>query len=187
MSEAPVRKAPVTTDPASAPPHPQQRQDQVQDPRQEQRQEQRQDPRPDARQEQRQDQQAAQKSAQQPGQNPPQHLAQDSARESTRESARESARESGRESTPESSKDVSQRPVGRLEDEWQAVQYEFVDDPKSAVSKADDLVQRAIQELTSRHRTLSQQWQGEGKHETEDLRLALHRYRELFKSLVAVK
>jgi len=67
------------------------------------------------------------------------------------------------------------------------VQFEFVDDPQAAVRKADDLVTRAIEELTSRHRTLSQQWKGEGKHETEDLRLALHRYRELFKSLVAVK
>jgi len=174
MSEAPVRKAPVTTDPASAPPNPQQRQeqrqDQVQDPHQE-----RQDPRQEQRQDQPPAQRSAQSPAQQPGQNSPQHLAQDSARESTRESAREPAQ------------DVSQRPAGRLEDEWQAVQYEFVDDPKSAVRKADDLVQRAIQELTSRHRTLSQQWQGEGKHETEDLRLALHRYRELFKSLVAVK
>jgi len=190
MSEAPVKKAPVTTDPASAPPHPQQRQDQLQDTRQDQRQ----DPRQDARQEQRQDQQASQRSAQQAGQ--PQHLAHDPARDATRESAkeaskeasRESVRESARETTQGSSQDnTSQRPVGRLEDEWQAVQYEFVDDPKSAVRKADDLVQRAIQELTSRHRTLSQQWQGEGKHETEDLRLALHRYRELFKSLVAVK
>jgi hypothetical protein len=80
-----------------------------------------------------------------------------------------------------------QRPSSRLEDEWQAVQFEFVDDPQAAVRKADDLVTKAIEELTTRQRTLSQQWKGEGKHETEDLRLALHRYRELFKSLVAVK
>ncbi|MFI6100547.1 hypothetical protein ACIA8G_33785 [Lentzea sp. NPDC051213] len=80
-----------------------------------------------------------------------------------------------------------QRPSNRLSDEWQAVQFEFVDDPKAAVRKADELVTRAIEELTSRHRSLSQQWKGDGDHETEDLRLALHRYRELFKSLVAVK
>jgi hypothetical protein len=80
-----------------------------------------------------------------------------------------------------------QRASSRFEDEWQAVQFEFVDDPQAAVSKADDLVTKAIEELTTRQRTLSQQWKGEGKHETEDLRLALHRYRELFKSLVAVK
>lgn len=80
-----------------------------------------------------------------------------------------------------------ERAAGRLEDEWQAVQYEFVDDPKAAVRKADELVKRAIDELTTRHRSLSQQLEGNGDPQTEDLRLALHRYRELFKSLVAVK
>ncbi|MFD4675118.1 hypothetical protein ACFWNN_35700 [Lentzea sp. NPDC058450] len=79
------------------------------------------------------------------------------------------------------------RPVGKLEDEWQAVQYDFVDDPKSAVRKADDLVTRALEELTSRHRSLTKQLEGNSDPQTEDLRLALHRYRELFKSLVAVK
>ncbi|MEV6238935.1 hypothetical protein [Lentzea sp. NPDC051838] len=82
---------------------------------------------------------------------------------------------------------TEQRPSSRLEDEWQAVQYEFVDDPKAAVRKADDLVTRAIEELTTRHRSLAKQLEGNGDPQTEDLRLALHRYRELFKSLVAVK
>lgn len=82
---------------------------------------------------------------------------------------------------------TDQRPVGKLEDEWQAVQYEFVDDPKAAVRKADGLVTRALEELTTRHRSLTQQLEGNSDPQTEDLRLALHRYRELFKSLVAVK
>ena len=81
----------------------------------------------------------------------------------------------------------SQQTAGRLEDEWQAVQYEFVDDPKAAVRKADDLVKRAIEELTTRHRSLTEQLKGNGDPQTEDLRLALHRYRELFKSLVSAK
>ena len=78
-------------------------------------------------------------------------------------------------------------PSSKLEDEWKAVQYEFVDDPKSAVRKADDLVTRALEELNTRHRSLTKQLEGNGDPQTEDLRLALHRYRELFKSLVAVK
>ncbi|MEU0879776.1 hypothetical protein ABZ345_14310 [Lentzea sp. NPDC005914] len=82
---------------------------------------------------------------------------------------------------------TDQRQSSRLEDEWQNVQYEFVDDPKAAVRKADDLVTRAIEELTTRHRSLAKQLEGNGDPQTEDLRLALHRYRELFKSLVAVK
>ncbi|MET9628089.1 hypothetical protein ABZX92_11560 [Lentzea sp. NPDC006480] len=81
----------------------------------------------------------------------------------------------------------AQRPSSKLEDEWKAVQYEFVDDPKAAVRKADDLVKRAIEELTTRHRSLAKQLEGNGDQQTEDLRLALHRYRELFKSLVAAK
>ncbi|MCG8926477.1 hypothetical protein [Lentzea sp. CC55] len=80
-----------------------------------------------------------------------------------------------------------QQSTGRLEDEWQAVQYEFVDDPKAAVRKADQLVTRALEELTTRHRSLTQQLEGNRDPQTEDLRLALHRYRELFRSLVAVK
>ncbi|SDH13427.1 hypothetical protein SAMN05216553_116155 [Lentzea fradiae] len=79
------------------------------------------------------------------------------------------------------------RTAGKLEDEWKAVQYDFVDDPKSAVRKADQLVTRAIEELTARHRSLTEQLEGNRDPQTEDLRLALHRYRELFKSLVAVK
>lgn len=82
---------------------------------------------------------------------------------------------------------VDSQPSSKLADEWQAVQYEFVDDPKAAVRKADGLVTRALEELTTRHRSLAKQLEGNGDPQTEDLRLALHRYRELFKSLVAVK
>jgi len=82
---------------------------------------------------------------------------------------------------------TDQKLSSKLEDEWQSVQYEFVDDPKAAVRKADDLVTRALEELNTRHRSLTKQLEGNGDPQTEDLRLALHRYRELFKSLVAVK
>ncbi|HEX8870438.1 MAG TPA: hypothetical protein VF821_32535, partial [Lentzea sp.] len=103
--------------------------------------------------------------------------ARDERRDERQEQRAEQRTEQGRE----------QRPGWRLEDEWQTVQYEFVDDPKAAVRKADELVTRAIEELTSRHRSLTKQLEGNGDPQTEDLRLALHRYRELFKSLVAAK
>lgn len=155
MSETPVRKAPVTNDPASAPPHPQQRQGEH-----ELRQDPRQDIRQDPRQEQRQEQQPI----------PAQHQQQERPVPAQHQQ-----------------QEHQERPAGRLEDEWQAVQYEFVDDPKAAVRKADELVTRAIGELTARHRSLTKQLEGNGDPQTEDLRLALHRYRELFRSLVAVK
>jgi flagellar biosynthesis GTPase FlhF len=95
--------------------------------------------------------------------------------------------EQHRAEQPTGSQRTDQKLSSKLEDEWQAVQYEFVDDPKSAVRKADDLVTRALEELNTRHRSLTKQLEGNGDPQTEDLRLALHRYRELFKSLVAVK
>jgi hypothetical protein len=106
--------------------------------------------------------------------------------ERTPETERHAERTSQTERAPDAQR-TEQRSSSKLEDEWQAVQYEFVDDPKAAVRKADDLVKRAIEELTSRHRSLTEQLKGNGDPQTEDLRLALHRYRELFKSLVAVK
>ncbi|MGW4209392.1 hypothetical protein ACWEIJ_15485 [Lentzea sp. NPDC004789] len=169
MSEAPVRKAPVTHDPASAPPQQaahsqQQQQQQPVTPQQ----------RPDSSQE----------------RTDVQHQRTDMPQQ--RPDSREE-RTDARTDVPQQRPDAPQhsaapqRAAGRLEDEWQAVQYEFVDDPKAAVRKADELVKRAIDELTTRHRSLSQQLEGNGDPQTEDLRLTLHRYRELFKSLVAVK
>jgi len=188
MSETPVRKVPETNDPASAPPRPSaspQHQQQIpaqhQQQQQEHRADQRQDPRQDQRQERRQDERQ-------------EHRA--DVRQDERQTERQNDREERRtaearqqDSRQESRQEqrLEQRPAGRLEDEWQAVQYEFVDDPKAAVRKADDLVTRAIEELTTRHRSLAKQLEGNGDPQTEDLRLALHRYRELFKSLVATK
>jgi len=183
MSETPVRKVPETNDPASAPPRPSaspQHQQQIpaqhQQQQQEQRADQRQDPRQDQRQERRQDERQEHRA----------DVRQDE-RQNERQNDREERRaaEARQDSRQESRQE--QRPAGRLEDEWQAVQYEFVDDPKAAVRKADDLVTRAIEELTTRHRSLAKQLEGNGDPQTEDLRLALHRYRELFKSLVTTK
>lgn len=100
---------------------------------------------------------------------------------------RQEQREQRTEQREQRTEQREQRTSSRLEDEWQAVQYEFVDDPKAAVRKADELVTRALEELNTRHRSLTDQLKGNGDPQTEDLRLALHRYRELFKSLVAVK
>ena len=165
MSETPVRKMHETNDPASAPPRPstppQQQQPQQPIPAQHQ-----------------QERQAEHRQEQQDRRPEQQQERRPEERQEHRNEPRQEQRQEQRH---------EQRSAGRLEDEWQAVQYEFVDDPKAAVRKADDLVKRAIEELTTRHRSLTQQLEGNGDPQTEDLRLALHRYRELFKSLVAVK
>jgi hypothetical protein len=166
MSEAPVRKVPETNDPASAPPRPSSSQQQQPIPAQKQ-----QEHRPESRQEQRQENRREER--------------QEERRDEQRDERREERQEHRQDPRQEQRRE--QQPVGRLEDEWQSVQYEFVDDPKAAVRKADDLVKRAIEEVTTRHRSLTRQLEGNGDPQTEDLRLALHRYRELFKSLVAAK
>lgn len=73
---------------------------------------------------------------------------------------------------------------------WEACQRSFVDEPRDTVQKADELVadvMRHLAETFAAERTmLERQWtQGEDVS-TEDLRLALQRYRSFFNRLLAV-
>ena len=73
---------------------------------------------------------------------------------------------------------------------WESIQARFVDDPNNAVKDADDLVSTAIKRLSdtfSNERTkLERQWSQGNDVSTEDLRLALRRYRAFFHRLLAV-
>jgi hypothetical protein len=72
---------------------------------------------------------------------------------------------------------------------WEAVQTRFVDEPKGSVEEADKLVTTLIQRLTesfSEERSrLEARLDGEGDSSTEDLRLAVQRYRSFFNRLLA--
>lgn len=76
-----------------------------------------------------------------------------------------------------------------LRRQWSDVQASFVDDPRSAVQLAHQLVTELVNELTdtfSRERaTLESQWNGGREPDTEALRVALQRYRLFFKRLLA--
>lgn len=76
----------------------------------------------------------------------------------------------------------------RFRVEWQQIQARFVDDPKEAVQGADDLLAEVLQSLagtfTERKQELEGQWHGESEALTEDLRLALRRYRTFFNQLL---
>ncbi len=77
-----------------------------------------------------------------------------------------------------------------LRREWDQVQAGFVDEPRRAVEKADGLVARATQRLaevfgTERER-LEEQWRRGDRVSTEDLRLALRRYRSFFARLLSI-
>jgi hypothetical protein len=73
---------------------------------------------------------------------------------------------------------------------WDNVQAGFVDDPKECVHKADGLVSDVVDQLTigfteTRSR-LEEQWARGEQASTEDLRLALRRYRDFFERLLVV-
>ncbi|MGV9820618.1 hypothetical protein [Nocardia xishanensis] len=75
----------------------------------------------------------------------------------------------------------------RLRMQWREVQVTFVDDPKTAVARADDLVGDTINKMIStyqqRKRELDER-RGD-KSDTEDLRQALRGYRTFFDQLLS--
>ena len=73
---------------------------------------------------------------------------------------------------------------------WTDVQTAFVDDPRDCVQKADGLVADVVDRLTSgfaqARSGLEEQWSRGEQVSTEDLRIALQRYRDFFDRLLAV-
>jgi len=85
---------------------------------------------------------------------------------------------------------LPQNTVQEFQTEWDGIQTGFVDDPRTAVKHADELVARAIKNLaenfaSSRNR-LEEQWNRGDDVSTEDLRLALKQYRTFFHRLLAI-
>jgi hypothetical protein len=77
---------------------------------------------------------------------------------------------------------------GRLRTRWDEIQGTFVDEPLSAVQQADALVSEMIGKITRGYAdelgALESQWKQGSEVSTEDLRMALQRYRSFFKRLV---
>ena len=73
---------------------------------------------------------------------------------------------------------------------WDAIQVGFVDEPRRAVEQADSLVAGAIKRLAGmfadERAKLEGQWDRGDNVSTEDLRLALRRYRSFFGRLLSV-
>lgn len=73
---------------------------------------------------------------------------------------------------------------------WQNIQTGFVDEPRHAVEEADELVAELMQQLaqsfSDQRSQLEKQWEQTDKVSTEDLRLALRRYRSFFERLLAI-
>ncbi|PQP15905.1 hypothetical protein [Rhodococcus opacus] len=77
-----------------------------------------------------------------------------------------------------------------LRSRWDEVQAGFVDDPRECVQKADGLVSDVVDRLTTgfseARSRLEEQWARGEEGSTEDLRIALKRYREFFQRLLAL-
>src|SRR5215208_6122840 len=77
-----------------------------------------------------------------------------------------------------------------LRSRWDDVQAAFVDNPKECVQKADTLVAEVVEQLTTgfseARSRLEAQWARGESVSTEDLRIALTRYRDFFQRLLSV-
>lgn len=82
----------------------------------------------------------------------------------------------------------SETDVTDLRGRWSNVQSDFVDEPRRAVEKADKLVAAVMQRLAEGFATersnLEKQWARGDNVSTEDLRVALQRYRSFFDRLL---
>jgi hypothetical protein len=78
--------------------------------------------------------------------------------------------------------------IGDLRSRWTNVQAEFVDEPRRAVEGADQLVATVMQRLADgfakERGSLEEQWDKGEAASTEDLRMALQRYRAFFNRLL---
>ena len=77
----------------------------------------------------------------------------------------------------------------RFRSSWEEIQASFVDRPQEAVEKADalvaDVMQRVTASLTKERERLEGQWAQGDDVSTEDLRVALTRYRTFFDRLLS--
>ena len=71
---------------------------------------------------------------------------------------------------------------------WDAVQVGFVDEPRGSVQQADalvaELMQRLAQTFSDERTSLESQWEQGSDVSTEDLRIAMQRYRSFFDRLL---
>ena len=76
-----------------------------------------------------------------------------------------------------------------LRERWIEIQTGFVDEPRNAVEEADalvaDLMRRLAESFSEERQTLESQWDRGDEVSTEDLRVALQRYRAFFDRLLA--
>src|SRR5450755_2174482 len=82
----------------------------------------------------------------------------------------------------------SESEMGDFRSQWSKVQTGFVDEPRRTVEEADKLVAAVMQRLAegfaNERSGLEKQWDRGNNVSTEDLRVALQRYRSFFDRLL---
>ena len=77
-----------------------------------------------------------------------------------------------------------------LRTRWESLQVSFIDEPRHSVEEADRLVSEAVNTLSrgcaAEREKIEQQWHRGEDLSTEDLRLALRRYRTFFERLLSI-
>jgi hypothetical protein len=77
-----------------------------------------------------------------------------------------------------------------LRNRWSDIQTGFVDEPRHAVEQADtlvaDVMKRLAEGFAGERTSLERQWDRGDNVTTEELRVALQRYRSFFDRLLAV-
>jgi len=85
---------------------------------------------------------------------------------------------------------VGTRQLEDLRGRWSGIQASFVDDPRKAVQEADALVASAVKQIEESFRDqrsqLEKQWNEGTEASTEDLRVAVQRYRAFFDRLLSM-
>jgi hypothetical protein len=104
--------------------------------------------------------------------------------------ADETSGDSGREDGGDTREPLLDAPeASSFTERWREVQVDFVDRPRESVEHADALVAELMQRLASgfadERARLERQWDGGDDVSTEDLRVALTRYRSFFDRLLS--
>ena len=94
----------------------------------------------------------------------------------------------GAAAVPESMPLFSEPEMVDFRSQWSKVQTGFVDEPRRTVEEADKLVaavmQRLMEGFANERSGLEKQWDSGDNVSTEDLRVALQRYRSFFDRLL---
>lgn len=113
----------------------------------------------------------------------------DSANKREREAEERAALREGRGGAPREAEELAslfdEHVAGDFRSRWSTVQQGFVDDPQKAVREGDELVAQVIKSLAETFAKQRAALEGQ-RDSTEDLRLALRRYRSFFERLLSI-